>query len=74
MKTLISRVADGKIEVGGDLPEGTPVAILAVDDESGFEVSAEDEEELLAALEDIRAGNYVDGREFLRKLRQTGDC
>jgi hypothetical protein len=68
---ITGRVVDGKIEVQGDLQEGTAVAILAAD-EGGFQLNAKEEEELVAALEEIRRGNYVDGRELLRELKSSG--
>ena len=48
------------------------MAILTAN-ESGFQLSPEDEEELVVALQNIRQGNYVDGRELLRDLRGLGD-
>ena len=72
MRVITGRVVGGKIEVGGDLQEGSSVAILAAD-ESGFQLSPEDEEELIVALQNIRRGNYVDGRELLRDLRGLVD-
>ena len=68
MKVITGRVIGGKIEVETDLREGTPVAILAADD-TGFQLTAEEEEELVAAMEEIRNGKYVDGHELLRELR-----
>ena len=68
MKVTTGRVVDGKIEFEADLQEGTPVAILAAD-ESRAVLTAEDEEELLTALEHIRDGRYVDGRELVRELK-----
>ena len=72
MRVITGRVVEGKIEVEADLPEGSSVAIFAAD-ESGFQLSPEDEEELVVALQNIRQGNYVDGRELLRDLRGLGD-
>lgn len=69
MKVITGRVVGGKIEVETDLKEGTPVAILAVGD-SEFRLTAEDEEELVTALQDIRSGNYEDGHELLRELKE----
>jgi hypothetical protein len=69
MKVITGRVVGGKIEIETDLQDGTPVAILAAG-ETGFQLSAEEEEELVVALEDIRSGNCEDGRELLRELRR----
>jgi hypothetical protein len=38
-------------------------------DESGFHLTADEEEELAAALDDIRAGSFQDGRELLAELK-----
>jgi hypothetical protein len=69
MKVITGRVIGGRIDVETDVKEGTPVAIL-VAGESGFELTAEDEEELFASLQEIRAGNYEDGYDLLRELKK----
>ena len=68
MRVISGRVVNGKIEIETDLQEGTPVAILAAGD-SGFQLSDDEEEELITALNDIRRGNFEDGRELLRELK-----
>jgi hypothetical protein len=68
MKVIAGRVVGGKIEIETDLQEGTPVAILAAG-ESGFQLTPDEEEELVTALDDIRRGNFEDGRELLRELK-----
>lgn len=68
MKVITGRVIGGKIEIETDLQEGTPIAILAAGD-AGFQLNAEEEEELVVALEEIRSGKYEDGHELLRELR-----
>jgi hypothetical protein len=45
------------------------VAILAAG-EPGLKLTAEEEQELVAALQDVRSGNYEDGIELLRELRR----
>jgi hypothetical protein len=69
MRVIAGRVLAGKIEVETDLEEGTPVAILVAGD-SGFHLTAEEEEELVTALRDIRSGSYEDGQELLRELKE----
>ena len=68
MKVLTSRVVDGRIDVAGDLEEGTSVAVLAID-KKPVSLSAAEELELAEALADIRAGNVVDGRELVNELK-----
>jgi len=63
---IIGRVVDGEIHFKTDLEEGTPVAVIAAEADTGFRLSAEDEDELFAALKDIDDGNYEDGYELLR--------
>ena len=45
------------------------MAILAAGD-SGFRLTTEQEQELVTALQDIRSGNYEDGDELLRELKE----
>jgi hypothetical protein len=75
VKVITGRVINGKIQVETDLRDGTPVAILAAG-ESGFALTADEEEELVTALNDIRQGDFEDGRELLRELRgrNTRSC
>ena len=68
MKVITGRVVGGKIEFETDLREGTPVAVLAAGDD-GFQLSADEEDELFSSLQDIRSGKYEDGYELLRELK-----
>ena len=49
-----------------DLPEGATVTVVA-DDEDGFEVSAEQEADLLAAMEEADRGELVPAAELLAR-------
>ena len=69
MRVITGRVVGGRVEVEADVKEGTPVAIL-IAGESGFALTAEEEEELLDSLQQIRSGNFEDGYELLRELRE----
>lgn len=69
MRVITGRVVGGRVEVEADVKEGTPVAIL-VAGESGFALTAEEEEELLDSLQQIRAGDFEDGYELLCELRE----
>jgi hypothetical protein len=69
MRVITGRVVGGKVEVEADVKEGTPVAIL-VAGESGFALTAEEEEELVDSLQQIRAGDFEDGYELLRELKE----
>lgn len=70
MRDMTGRVIDGKIEVSDEIEDGTAVAVVAADDDE-FRLTPEEEDELSNALVDIRAGNYVDGRELLRALKES---
>ena len=52
-----------------DRPEGASVTILADPQERTFEVSPEDEAELVAALEEPDRGEVVDASTLIRRLR-----
>ena len=68
MRVLAGKVVDGKVEIGDDLEEGSTVAVLAIGSEPP-QLTPDDEQELVAALDEIRAGHYVDGRELVADLR-----
>ena len=67
MKVITGRVVGGKIELETELREGTAVAVLA-QDEAGFRLSAEEEEELVSALAAVHRGEFVDGHQLLAEL------
>ena len=75
MKVITGTVVDGKVEVPSDtLEEGAPVAILAPDPDEPIKLTSAEERDLLAAVEDIRRGEYVDGLDLLNELRsRVGD-
>jgi hypothetical protein len=68
MRVITGRVVGGRIDFETDLEEGTPVAVIAAE-RAGFQLTAEDEEELLLAFQDIESGNFEDGDELLREIR-----
>jgi hypothetical protein len=68
MKVITGRVVGGRIDFETDLEDGTPVAVIAPE-QSGFQLTAEDEEELFLAFQDIEGGNFEDGYELLREIR-----
>jgi len=68
MRAVAGTVIGGKIEFETDLPDGTPVAVLVAGG-GGFQLTAEEEDELFASLEDIQSGNYIDADELLQELR-----
>ena len=71
MRVLSGRVVGGKIVVDGDaLIEGAKVTILADDETETFDVSPEQEEELLAAIGEADRGGLVSPEQVLNDLRR----
>lgn len=71
MKIASGKVQDGKIIVDGDVfAEGSTVTVLAAEADESFDVSAEEEAELLEAVRQVQAGKFVDGDQLLRELRE----
>jgi hypothetical protein len=69
MKVMTARVVDGKIDVGdAQLQEGAPVAVL-ISEGSDFHLTETEQQDLEAALAEIRRGEYADDRELLRELK-----
>lgn len=68
MKVLTGRVVDGKVELAGEVAEGTPVAVLAADGEES-RLTEEQQTDLTLALRDIQHGDFEDGLELLRSIR-----
>ena len=64
-------VVDGKIVVEGEpLPEGKTVGVfIAVQDEP-YELSPSEIAKLNEAIDEVAAGNFVDGDEHLSSLRK----
>ena len=68
MRVLTGRVVGGKIELGGEVPDGTPVAVLAPDNEP-IELTAAQEGELAEALDEIHRGEFEDGFALLGEIK-----
>ncbi len=71
MKVFSAKVRGGAIvtDEAVDLPDGATVTIVA-DDEPGFDVTPEQEGELVDALEEADRGELVPAAELLARLRQ----
>jgi len=69
MKVMTARVVHGKVAVDAEIEEGAPVVVLAAAD-AGFRLTADEEEELANALNAIRGGDYLDGRQLLDELKR----
>jgi hypothetical protein len=73
MRVTTGTVVGGKVLVEGEaLPEGSTVTILLREDEETFELTAEEELELLASIADVESGKFISGDELLERLRRFG--
>ena len=73
MQVTTGTVIGGKVVVEGvPLVEGSVVAVLSREPNESFSLSAEDEEELLAAMAEIARGEFVSADELLESLRKFG--
>jgi hypothetical protein len=71
MKVATGKVVDGKVLLEGEpLTEGSIVTILAQDDEETFDVTPEQEQELLAAMAEAERGEVVSWEELRAQLRR----
>lgn len=65
MKIITGHVVDGNIVIERErLEEGTTATVLATEDDELFQLSAHDEAELLAAIEQANRGDVVSGDEL----------
>ena len=73
MKIATGRVVSGKVVVEGNpLPEGSVVTVVAWEDEETFDVSAEDEQALLAAIAEADRGQVIPWETLRERLRRLG--
>ena len=73
MQITTGIVIGGKVVVEGvPLVEGSVVTVLSREPDARFALSAEDEEELLAAIAEIERGEFVSSEELLESLRKHG--
>ena len=73
MKVATGIVVEGKVMVEGEsLPEGSTVTVLLRDDEEAFELTPEEEAELLDSIAQIERGEFVSGEQLLERLRRFG--
>jgi hypothetical protein len=71
MQPLKAHVRNGRLVLDepSDLPEGTEVEVIAVDDEFDAEERARLLEAIDEGAEDFGRGDHIDGLEFIAQLR-----
>jgi hypothetical protein len=72
VKIFSARVRGGAIvpEDGVMLPDGVTVTVIVNDDNQPFEVTAEEESELLEAIAGVERGETVRAEDLLERLRR----
>jgi len=69
MRIASGKVVSGKVVMdGAPFEEGAEVTVIAPENADTFELSPEDEAELLARLAEADRGKFVEGDEVLAKL------
>ena len=69
MKVATGKVVGGKVVLEGvSLEEGTSVTVLAKDDAGAFELTSEQEADLLLSIAEADRGETVSAEEVLAKL------
>ena len=70
MKVATGKVVDGKVVLQGEaLAEGSVVTVLAWDNDETFEVSPDEERELLAAITEAERGAVISWEELREQLQ-----
>jgi len=73
MKVATGTVVDGKVVVEGEsLAEGSKVTVILREDEESFDLTPEEEAELLASIAEIERGDYITADDLLERLRRFG--
>ena len=73
MKVATGTVVGGKVVVEGEtLAEGETVTVLLRDEDETFELTAEEETEILESIAAIERGEFITGEQLLERLRRFG--
>ncbi len=73
MRVATGAVMDSKVVVdGATLAEGTTVTMLLREEQEAFELTPEEESELLASIAEIERGEFTSGAQLLERLRRFG--
>jgi hypothetical protein len=72
MRIATGKVVDGRVVVEGvALDEGATVTVLAREDDESFELSPQQEAELLASIGEAERGEFLSAQELLQNLRRN---
>lgn len=66
---MTGTVVHGRVQVPDSVAEGAHVMILAPEAEGTVRLTSEEEEELFAAMEEIRRGEFIDGQDLVDEIR-----
>ena len=69
MQIASGRVVGGRIELDGELPEGTLVTVIAREGDETFEVDAETEKKLRDAIAECERGETIPLERLLSEMR-----
>jgi hypothetical protein len=73
MKVATGIVVNGKVVVEGEaLAEGSTVTVVLREADETFDLTPEEEKELLASIAAIERGEFISGEQLLERLRQCG--
>ena len=73
MKVATGTVVDGKVVVEGEsLAEGETVTVLLREDAETFDLTSEEETEILESITAIERGEFISGEQLLQRLRRFG--
>ena len=64
-KAVLSRNSDERTE-------GSTVTVVLREDDEAFDLTSEEEEELLESIAEIERGEFVSGEQVLERLRRAG--
>ena len=73
MKVATGTVVDGKVVVEGEiLAEGETVTVLLRENAETFELTPDEESEILESIASIERGEFISGEQLLERLRRFG--
>ena len=73
MKIATGKIVDGKVVLEGEpWAEGSVVTVVAREDDEIFDVSAEDEQALIAAIAQAERGEVIAWEQLREQLRRFG--